>query len=293
MAQTTYGFVGLGNMGAPFAANILGAGHELAVFDAAGTAERAPEGAWIADSIADLAGQAETIFLSVPDGAASLDVASAIVAAPGRAAAEVIDLSTTGIEAARAVGARLAEAGIAYADAPVSGGRHGAVAGTVTLIWGGPADMIERHRPVLEAISGNIFHVGDAPGQGQAMKLLNNFLSATALAATSEAVAFGLAQGLDLETMLAVVNVSSGQNTASSDKFPRQVVTGQFAAGFHTALMTKDVKLYMAAARDAGLALEVGEVMERLWTGCDDALPGSDFTRIYSFVSARAAANDG
>ncbi len=288
MAKTTYGFVGLGNMGAPFAARLLGAGQALTVFDAAGSAERAPEGALVAASVADLAARTQTIFLSVPDGAASLDVADAIIAAPDRTVGEVIDLSTTGIEAARAVGARLAAAGIAYADAPVSGGRQGAIDGTVTLIWGGPAAMIERHRPVLEAIAGNIFHVGEAPGQGQAMKLLNNFLSATNLAATSEAMSFGLAQGLDQKTMLAVVNVSSGRNTGSADKFPTHMVTGTYDAGFQTALMSKDLKLYMTGARVQGLALDVGKTVEQLWAGCDAALPGSDFTRIYEFIRERA-----
>ena len=116
------------------------------------------------------------------------------------------------------------------------------------------------------------------------MKLLNNFLSATAMAATSEAVTFGLAHGLDLALILAVLNVSSGQNTATSDKFPNRIATGTYDAGFHTALLAKDVRLYQEDARAAGTPNEVGSTISEIWRRADLAMPGSDFTRIYDFV---------
>ena len=102
----------------------------------------------------------------------------------------------------------------------MSGGAAGARAGTISLMFGGPAAVLEAHRAVFDAFAGNVFHVGEPRGQGQAMKLLNNFLSATALAATSEALAFGAAHGLDLATMIDVLNVSTGRNSATVDKFP-------------------------------------------------------------------------
>ena len=110
----------------------------------------------------------------------------------------------------------------------MSGGAAGAAAGTISLMFAGPDAVLDAHRPVFEAIAGNIFHVGTKPGQGQAMKLLNNFLSATALASTSEALAFGRAHGLDLAMMVDVLNVSSGRNSATVDKFPRRVLTGTY-----------------------------------------------------------------
>lgn len=285
----TLGFIGLGRMGGPMSANLVRAGFNLAVFDAAGTAERAPAGATIAGSPAEVAGAAEAIFLSLPDGAIVAEVVAEIAGSPGKAET-VADLSTIGIEAGVAAQATLAEAGIAYLDAPVSGGAKGAEAGTLTIMWAGPegatAGGLER---AFDAMASSVFRVGDTPGQGQAMKLLNNFLSAVAMTATSEAVAFGLAQGLEMKTILDVVNVSTGQNTASRDKFPERILTGTFDAGFATALLAKDLRLYLASVGRAGAPGEIGSVVERLWREADIAMPGSDFTRIYEFVSGAGA----
>ena len=286
MSPRRLGFVGLGNMGGPMAANLAEAGFDLIVHDIAGAAERAPAGATTAGSLAEAAHVAETLFLSLPDGAATLSVAGELAAMAERATSVVIDLSTIGIEAARKAHAVLAEAGIAYADAPVSGGRAGARAGTLTVMWAGPGELLESHRAALTAIAGNVPHVGESAGQGQAMKLINNFLSATAMAATSEGMAFGLTQDLDLETMLDAVNVSTGRNTASLDKFPNRIVTGSYDAGFHTALMAKDMALYLECVRAAGAPAAVGGAVAALWRDADTAMPGSDFTRIYDFVRA-------
>ena len=114
--------------------------------------------------------------------------------------------------------------------------------------------MLEANRALLESFTGNVFHVGDRAGQGQAMKLANNFLSATALAATSEAVAFGVAHGLDMATMIDVLNVSTGRNSATTDKFPNRILTGSYDAGFSTAHMTKDVGLFVDGAGEVKTA---------------------------------------
>lgn len=278
------GFIGLGQMGGPMAANIAKAGFELTVFDKAGTAERAPPGAALADSVEDAAAQAETLFLSLPDGRVSIAVARQIAAAPERRTTVVVDLSTIGPGAAREAAEILSAAGVTYVDAPVSGGQAGAVAGTITIMWAGPAAELERHRAVIAAFCKNPFHVGEAPGQGQAMKLINNFLSGTAMTATSEAVLYGLTQGLDMKTMLDVVNVSTGANSATLDKFPKRVQTGSFDAGFKTALLAKDVTLYLDNARAAGAPHDLGEVVAALWQACDRALPDSDFTRVYEYL---------
>ncbi len=293
MSPSRFGFVGLGNMGAPMAANVARAGFDLTVYDAAGSEARAPAGAHAAASLAEVAAAAETVFLSLPDGAASLAVVREIAGLGSRVAGVVVDLSTVGVAAAREAHAVLAEAGLAYVDAPVSGGRAGARAATIAVMWAGPAALLEGHRDVLGAMAGNVFHVGDDPGQGQAMKLLNNFLSATALAATSEAMAFGLSQGLSLATMLAVVNVSTGRNTATSDKFPNRIVTGTYDAGFATALLAKDLGLYVERARAAGAPATIGESVAGLWRAAAEAMPASDITRIYDLVRGGAATGAG
>ncbi len=278
--------IGLGAMGAPFAANLARAGLPVAGFDAAGTEGRAPEGVMPLASAAALAARCETVFLSLPDGNACRAVAQEIIDTPDSTVRAVIDLSTIGPAAAEEIAADLWEAGIAYADAPVSGGRAGAVAGTITVIWAGDEAMLEAHRPALDAIAGNVFHVGSRPGQGQAMKLLNNFLSATAMAATTEAIRFGLSAGLDMKVMCDVLNVSTGRNSATADKFPNRIATGTYDAGFATALMAKDMRLYHAAAEEAGTHNRVGTLVDALWQAADEAMPGSDFTRIYDYLES-------
>lgn len=285
MPETSYGFIGLGNMGGPMCTNLCAAGILPMVFDAAGTAERAPEGATVGADIASLAAM-DTVFLSLPDGSAVADVCAAIIDAPGRQVSTVVDFSTTGPDAAAETGARLSEAGITFLDAPVSGGRGGAIAGTLTVIASGPADTFKALAAPFDAVGGNMFHVGTEPGQAQAVKLLNNFLSATAMAATSEAVLFGLSKGVAMETILDVVNVSTGRNTASMDKFPNRVATETFDAGFAMALMTKDVRLYLDEVRKAGSPEIVGGAVVGLWDAADTTMPGSDFTEIYRYIQA-------
>jgi 3-hydroxyisobutyrate dehydrogenase-like beta-hydroxyacid dehydrogenase len=287
MSAMRFGFAGLGQMGGPMAANIVAAGFDLSVFDKAGTADRAPDGAKPLESLDALAAVVDTLFLSLPDGPVTLAVARDLAALQDRAVSVVIDLSTIGLEAAKEAGQILADAGIQYIDAPVSGGQSGAIAGTITVMWGGPAEVLEIHRDVITAIAKNLFHVGDQAGHGQTVKLLNNFLSGTAMAATSEAVAFGLSQGIEMKSLLDVVNVSTGRNTATSDKFPNRVLTGSYDAGFKTKLLTKDVGLFLDNAKAAGTPTAVAETVVDLWRRCDAALPDSDFTRIYEFLTEK------
>ncbi len=281
------GFVGLGNMGRPMATNVARAGFELVAFDAAGTAERLPDGAVAAANLTDVFARADTVLLSVPDGAATRAIVDELVDMADRRVTTVVDLSTVGPQVAGEVAARLAELGVTYTDGPVSGGVAGARAATISMMFAGPAEVLEANRPVLEAISGNVFHVGTRAGQGQAMKLLNNYLSATALAATSEAIAFGVAEGLDMSVILDVLNVSTGRNSASADKFPNRIVTGSYDAGFHTRLMAKDVRLFLDSLNRTGTASTVAESVSDVWQRADAAMPGSDFTEIWQFVSGR------
>ena len=283
-AQPAYGFVGLGKMGGPMAANLARSGAGLVVFDSAGSAVRAPEGARVAGSVAEVAAASETVFFSLPDGPVVLEVLGEVVVAADRVTRTVIDLSTVGIDAARAAYERAGEKGLVYVDAPVSGGRNGALAGTITVMWAGSGELLESHRVALESMAKNVFHVGTHAGQGQALKLLNNFLSATATAATAEALLFGLAQGLELKTMLDVVNVSTGRSHASADKYVNRVLTGTFDSGFATSLMAKDVRLFTEAAAAAGSPNDLGTAVRALWDAVEAQAPGGDHTEVFTFL---------
>lgn len=277
------GFVGLGNMGSVLAANLVGAGLDVVTHDVSGPA-RNPEGAVFAAGVVELATRADIVVLSLPDGGASEQVARAIVGVPERRTGQIIDTSTIGLAAAHAVDGLLAAAGIGYVDAPVSGGVAGARARILSVMYAGSDAACDAVAPVLAGLSDRHRRVGDTPGMAQALKLANNFLSATALAATSEAIAFGVSVGLDMRTMLEVIDASSGQSAATSDKFPNHVLTGVYGAGFANSLMAKDLKLYLGAVEEQGAPSVLGRTTEAVWERFAESEPGADFTRIYPFV---------
>jgi 3-hydroxyisobutyrate dehydrogenase-like beta-hydroxyacid dehydrogenase len=276
------GFIGLGNMGSALCENLVKSGFEVYAFDAAGP-DRAPKGSICVESAAEVARQAEVVVLSLPDGSVSAEVAHDVAAAQGRCRF-VIDTSTVGLGAARDIAEQLAASGIGYVDAPVSGGPAGARARTLVVMFSASDEDAAAVETVLEGLSDHRRRVGDRPGLAQAMKLANNFLSATALAATSEAIAFGTAVGLDMGTMIEVLNGASGQSAATSDKFPNHVLTERYASGFSNLLMNKDVQLYLRAVEEAQGPSEIGEITASIWGRFSAEEPGVDFTRIYPFV---------
>ncbi|MEM7254022.1 MAG: NAD(P)-dependent oxidoreductase [Pseudomonadota bacterium] len=287
MTEHPVGFIGLGNMGRHMANNLANAGFSLSVFDAAGTTERAPPNAHIARDAAHVAATADPVILSLPDGQAVHSVCEQIIASEDAVAHTVVDTSTIGINAAKSVYRLLHDAGFDYLDAPVSGGTAGARDATVSMMFSGSGASLERLRPILDPICGVLMHVGTRPGQGQAMKVLNNFLSGTAMAATAEAIAFGDTQGLKMETMLEVLNVSSGRNTATSDKFPNRILTQTFDAGFTAGLMEKDITLYLESARLAGTDDSVASVVAAMWAEFATLDAEVDFTKIYPHIVAK------
>ena len=288
MDKTKIGFIGLGNMGVPMATNVLTAGHTVLAFDAAGTEARAPKNSLIANGIKDIAATCEIVLLSLPDREAVTEVTMSISATPRFKTRLVVDHSTIGVQAAQANHLLLNAAKIGYLDAPVSGGTAGASKGTLALMASGDQKFFNQVDPILAAFAKNRFYIGSKPGQGQVMKLLNNFLSAAAMTATSEAVAFGDSLGLDPQTMIDVFNASSGQNTATSDKFPRRILTETFDAGFTIDLLTKDVSLYLEeiakGPSQATIAKSVGRVLKHMLS----MMPGEDFTRIYQFTKEQS-----
>lgn len=290
MANTdrVIGFIGLGQMGGPMAANIVKAGYAMVCYDAAGTGPLMPEGAVAGTSVEDVVKKADTVFLSLPNGPIMQSVADEIAAVDSARASLIIDLSTVGPDAARAAAKKLSLKQIGFGDAPVSGGRAGAIKASISLMFSGDKAVFDDHLQLFKSFAANPFHVGDEPGHGQTVKMLNNFLSATNMAATSEAIAFGMKQGLDMKLMLDVVNVSSGANSASLDKFVNRILPETYDAGFFAELLNKDVQLYITNVRAAGTASDVGEAVAGVWQAATDEFePKTDFTNIYKFIRDR------
>jgi 3-hydroxyisobutyrate dehydrogenase-like beta-hydroxyacid dehydrogenase len=278
------GFVGLGAMGTPIVEALADAGHELVVYDVDPAAvERATTyGALRAASPAAVADAAETVFVSLPKPEVVREVATgASGLVEGGAIRAYVDLSTTGAVVAGEVAAALSEREIEVLDAPVSGGVAGALARTLAVMAAGDAVLFERVRPLFESFAKNVFLVGPTPGQGQTVKLLNNLLSASALAITSEAITFGATAGLDPVVLLDVFNAGSGRNTATAAKFPEHVLTRRFESGFKLELMAKDVELCVAEARGRRFPMILSGLVQQLWTlAASQAEPGADHTEI-------------
>jgi 3-hydroxyisobutyrate dehydrogenase-like beta-hydroxyacid dehydrogenase len=263
------GFVGLGAIGSQLARGLLEAGVRLVVYDRRPEAVTPllREGAVGAESVAEIARGAEAVMVSLP----TPEVVREVLAGEGGlleggAMRTFVDLSTTGPRTARELSTLLAKREIAYVDAPVSGGVIGAEARRLAVFVGAEEGAFERVRTLLEAFSETIVHVGPRPGQGQLAKLLNNLLSATAMAITSEAMAVGVRSGLEPDALLQAFNAGSGRNSATASKFPGQVVNRRFESGFRLRLMLKDVRLALEEARAQGVPMPVGGAVEQLWT---------------------------
>ncbi|OPY99634.1 oxidoreductase [Bradyrhizobium sacchari] len=285
------GFIGLGNMGFPMARRLIEAGHRLVVFDTRKEVvdRLVARGAIAASSPKDVADQVETVMASLPSLQASLDVATgANGVIEGTRVKRFIDLSTVGSAMAAKIHGLLAKRDIVQIDCPVSGGVGGAEKGTLAVMVSGPKAEFELLKPAL-AVIGKVFFIGEKPGAAQTMKLANNFLSATAIVATSEAVVMGVKAGLDPAVMIDVINAGSGMNTASRDKFPRSVLPRTFDFGFATGLMVKDVRLALEEMKQLGLSMEVADAVGRLWEIVISAEGAeSDFTAAIKPIEQKA-----
>jgi 2-hydroxy-3-oxopropionate reductase len=275
------GFVGLGTMGGPMVRRLVQAGHQLSVYDTApaAVAAAAEAGAEPCASAGGVADAAELVLVSLPSGDVVREVAREL--ARGSALRIYVDLSTTGPGVAEEVAELLGTAGIGAVDAPVSGGRAGAESGQLTVMVAGAPEHVALARPVLERLGSRIFVVGDRPGQGQAVKVINNLMSACSIAITAEATALGVKAGLDPATLLEVVAASSGSNTAAAQKFPAYVLTRTFEQGFRLDLMAKDVRLCLSEARRQNVPMLLGATVEQLWNLGDATFPDdADFMEI-------------
>jgi len=261
------GFIGVGVMGGPMARRLLEAGHALLVFDRseAATSALASLGATVAASIKEVVDSASVVFTSLPSPAILTEVALGNGGiAEGTAVKVLVDLSTVGSQTQKAVAAGLLAHDIQTVDAPVSGGAAGAAKGTLTIMVAGQAGAVAQVTPLLERL-GKIFPVGAEAGQAQLLKLLNNMLSSTAFAITSEAYVAGIRGGLDPEIMMSVFNAGSGKNGATMDKFPKFVLPATYDFGFPIASVCKDIGLAVDECQALGLPMWVGTTVRTLW----------------------------
>jgi 3-hydroxyisobutyrate dehydrogenase len=290
-------FIGLGNMGGPMALNLLKAGHTLSAFDLSADACRkfGAEGLPIAASAAETVANAEVVISMLPASAHVEGLFLGGAGKPGlldsiRAGTLVIDSSTIAAATSRKVAEAAEAKGIAMIDAPVSGGTGGAIAGTLTFMVGGETKDLERARPVLEKMGANIFHAG-AAGAGQTAKICNNMLLGILMIGTSEALALGVANGLDPKVLSEIMRRSSGGNWALEKYNPMPGVmeaspaSKNYAGGFGTDLMLKDLGLAQENATAVRAATPLGGLARSLYAAHSLAGHGAlDFSSVLKLV---------
>jgi 3-hydroxyisobutyrate dehydrogenase len=273
--MTRIAFIGLGHMGAPMAMNLLKAGHQLTVFDLVPAAVRAAvdAGATAASTAQEAVKDVEVVVSMLP---ASKHVEGLYLGESGlvshiAAGTLILECSTIAPESARKVAQAARSKSLRMIDAPVSGGTGGAVAGTLTFIVGGQAEDLEAARPYLEKMGKNIFHAGEA-GAGQVAKICNNMLLGILMAGTSEALALGVANGLDPKTLSDIIAKSSGRNWATELYNPWPGVMEQapasknYAGGFGVDLMLKDLGLAAESALNSRASVPLGELARNLYS---------------------------
>jgi 3-hydroxyisobutyrate dehydrogenase-like beta-hydroxyacid dehydrogenase len=266
MSEEGVGFVGVGRMGGRMARRLIDAGIPLTVFDTSESIMQsfAALGAKTAGSAAAVGSVCEIVITCLPTPAIVYKAALARGGiAEGTRVKIMIDMSTTGAVYAKRIAEGLAPKGITAVDAPVSGGTVGAERGTLAVMVSCSEEILPRIRRVLEVL-GKIYHVGRQPGMGQTMKLLNNLLSATAMAIASEAVVMGVKSGLDPQMIVDVINAGTGRNSATADKIPRCVLPRAFNTGFSIELLNKDVRLCLEEADAVGVPMVVGTAVRQL-----------------------------
>jgi 3-hydroxyisobutyrate dehydrogenase len=286
------GFIGLGKMGQRMARRLAASGQKLTVFDSDPTAIAGLVacGAEAATSAGALAQHADVVMLSLPTPEIVESVARGLAGGEVRL---VADLSTTGPEAAKRIGASLDKAGIKYVDAPVSGGTSGAEAGTLSIMVSGDQAAVAELEPLLRLL-GKIFYLGREPGQAQAMKVINNTLCAAANISAFEGLVLGAKLGLDPRMMLTVINASSGRSFATEVKIPQCILERSFPMRFTTTLLAKDVQLCLSEGERLGVPMPVSdETRKFLQRGVAAGLGDLDYGHLITLVEKAAGAQFG
>ncbi len=280
----TVGMIGVGNMGHPIALNLIDAGYRIVGYEIDKSRWKPTDQLSYVEDIGSLTTQTKVILLSLPDRFAVQDIIEELLNLDLTHKLAIVDTSTIGAKASQEIGYSVRNSELEYLDSPVSGGVRGAVAGTLAVMCAGSKNLYTLVLPILTAFTANQFLIGSEPGQAQTIKVVNNFLSATALAASCEALHFGQSQGLDLKTMCDVINVSTGMNTATLDKVPNQIITNRFSAGFSNSLLLKDISLYLDGCHETGIEGVISQTVVQLWDKFVGEHPDEDATAIFNYI---------
>lgn len=291
MSSTKIGFIGLGNMGAPMAHNLANAGHNVVGFDTAGTTA---EGVGVATTAEAACADADFVITMLPNGAILRSVAAQVLPAM-KAGATLIDCSTVDVESARDVGAKAAEMGLGFVDAPVSGGTGGASGGTLTFMTGGTDTAFAAAAPLFDIMGQKAVHCGEA-GAGQAAKICNNMILGATMIATCEAFALADKLGLDRQKMFDVVSTSSGYSWSMNAYCPAPGVgptspaDNDYTPGFAAELMLKDLGLSQQAAEAVDADTPMGALAQALYAKFVDEEDGRgrDFSAMLPRLAARS-----
>jgi 3-hydroxyisobutyrate dehydrogenase len=289
------GFIGLGNMGAPMAANLVKAGHRVTAFDIipAAVAAVAQQGGRAAVSAVEAVAAGDIVITMLPAGPQVREVYLGNGGVLGRAAKDalLIDCSTIDVESARAVAGAAGEAGFDMLDAPVSGGTAGAAGASLTFMVGGSAAAFARAQPILAAMGRTIVHAGPA-GSGQAVKICNNMMLAISMIGTCEALSLGQKLGIAPQMLFDVVSKSTGQSWAltgycpAPGPVPSSPANRDYAPGFTAAMMLKDLRLAQQAAGASASPTPLGAAAAALYQlFVDEGTGGLDFSAIYRFIA--------
>jgi 3-hydroxyisobutyrate dehydrogenase len=289
------GFIGLGMMGAPMVQCLRNAGFELFIDDAdAARADALAEQTGAHRLSADNAGALDVLITMLPNSA----IVEAVVLGDGdntgwaarlAKGAVVIDMSSSEPERSRELGKTLEAQGLAYLDAPVSGGVKRAKEGTLAILAGGHADVLARCKPLLAAMGANVLHIG-AAGAGHAAKALNNYVSAASVAATVEALQIAGRFGIEPAVMTDVLNASTGRSNTSENKARQFMLSGTFASGFALQLMNKDLKIARALAQAVGHPMTFGATCVDVWDeAAQRSTPATDHTELYRLLPGAAS----
>ena len=290
--MTRIAFIGLGNMGGGMAANLAKAGHEVRAFDLSDAAlERAKgKGCTPVGSADEALAGAEAVVTMLPAGKHVADVYRGNVLINAPKSAILMDCSTIDVATAKTVAGEAAAAGYTMVDAPVSGGIAAADGGTLTFMVGGSDEGFARAKPFLDQMGKAVIHAGGA-GAGQAAKICNNMLLGATMAATCEAFVLAQKLGLDLQTFYDISSKASGQSWSMTSYCPVPGVGPEtpadrdYEGGFATALMLKDLKLAMAAAKEAGAYTPMGGEAEELYQRfADRGGAGKDFSALIKMI---------
>jgi len=292
MERPRIGFIGLGRMGTPMSQRLLAAGYSLTVHDlrpdAVAAAGRA--GAAAGGSPAEVAGRTDAVITMLPDARAVEQVVygdGGLLRAM-RSGQFLLEMTSSRPRVTRRVAADLTARGVRVLDAPVSGGVRGAAEGALCIMAGGPPDVLDALRPILDQLGRHIVHVGDAPGDGDTAKTLNNLLSATTIWSAIEAVVLGMKAGLAPDRLLAAINHSTGRSYTTETKFSRYILPRKFSAGFTVGQYLKDLDICLDLAEEMDAPLLVGSAVRRAWMdAAQEGMADQDHTALIDLLERR------